>query len=103
MNTKRTFILIIILFALPTNTVFGIETFTKPSADVTLSFVQAGRIAKVNYREGDSVKAGDILVQQDDSVEKVQLEQLLMNLYLPKTIPILLICQQRSNSHVQKA
>jgi len=54
----------------------GIQTITKPSADVTLSFVQAGRIAKINYREGDSVKVGDVLVQQDDSVERVRLAQL---------------------------
>lgn len=76
MNTIRAFILFIIFFALPISTGFGIETFTKPSADVTLSFVQAGRIAKINFREGDSVKAGDVLVQQDDSVEKIKLEQL---------------------------
>lgn len=54
----------------------GIEAVTEPSSDVTLSFVQAGSIAKVNYREGDLVKVGDILVQQDDSVERVRLEQL---------------------------
>jgi len=54
----------------------GIPIFTKPSADVTLSFVQAGRIAKINFREGDSVKVGDVLVQQDDSVERVRLAQL---------------------------
>jgi len=54
----------------------GIPLFTKPSADVTLSFVQAGRIAKINFREGDLVKVGDVLVQQDDSVERVRLEQL---------------------------
>lgn len=51
----------------------GIPAETKPSADVTLSFVQPGQIAKVNIREGDSVNIGDILVQQDDSVEKVSL------------------------------
>ena len=55
------------------NSANGIPAETKPSADVTLSFVQPGQIAKVNIREGDSVNIGDILVQQDDSVEKVRL------------------------------
>ena len=76
MNTKRIFIFVFIIFTLPISACFGIETFTKPSADVTLSFVQAGRIAKISFREGDLVKVGDVLVQQDDSVERVRLEQL---------------------------
>ncbi len=54
----------------------GIKAITKPMADVTLSFVQPGCIAKVYFKEGDSVKAGQVLVQQDDSAEKAQLEQL---------------------------
>ncbi|MBN2181271.1 MAG: efflux RND transporter periplasmic adaptor subunit [Sedimentisphaerales bacterium] len=54
----------------------GITAFTKPSADVTLSFIQPGRIQKINYRKGDSVKVGDVLVQLDDSVEQVRLAQL---------------------------
>ncbi|UCD35682.1 MAG: efflux RND transporter periplasmic adaptor subunit [Nitrospiraceae bacterium] len=51
----------------------GIPAITIPSADVTLSFIQPGRIAKVHVREGDVVKAGQILVQQDDSAEQAQL------------------------------
>jgi multidrug resistance efflux pump len=35
-----------------------IVAITRPSADVTLSFVQPGRIAKVNIKEGESVEAG---------------------------------------------
>ena len=54
----------------------GIRAVTDPSADITLSFVQPGRIAKVYFREGESVEAGQILVQQDDAVEQVQLAQL---------------------------
>ena len=79
MNMKRTFIFLFIISILPISEGFGnqgIPIFTKPSADVTLSFVQAGRIAKINFREGDLVKVGDVLVQQDDSVERVRLEQL---------------------------
>ncbi len=54
----------------------GIEAITNPSADVTLSFVQPGRIAKVYLKEGDAVKAGQLLAQQDDAVEQAQLAQI---------------------------
>ncbi len=54
----------------------GIKAITNPMADITLSFVQPGCIAKVYFKEGDSVKAGQVLVQQDDAAEKAQLEQL---------------------------
>ena len=53
-----------------------ITAITNPSEDVTLSFVQAGSIASINFREGDQVKVGDILVQQDDTVEQIRLAQL---------------------------
>jgi len=54
----------------------GIRAITNPSADITLSFVQPGCIAKVYFKEGDSVKAEQVLVHQDDSVEQIQLAQL---------------------------
>ncbi|MHC4558430.1 MAG: efflux RND transporter periplasmic adaptor subunit [Planctomycetota bacterium] len=53
----------------------GTAAITNPSADVTLSFVQAGRIAKVHFNEGDAVEAGQVLVQQDDAVERARLAQ----------------------------
>jgi len=60
-----------------TKTESGIEAVTAPSADIIMSFVQAGCIAAVHVKYGDSVKAGQLLIQQDDSVERVQLERLL--------------------------
>jgi len=54
----------------------GVRAVTRPSADVTLSFVQPGRIAQLHFQEGDSVEAGQVLVQEDDGVEKAQLAQL---------------------------
>lgn len=54
----------------------GTAAITNPSADITLSFVQPGRIARVHFKEGDSVKAGAVLVQQDDAVERARLAQL---------------------------
>ncbi|MHC4203032.1 MAG: efflux RND transporter periplasmic adaptor subunit [Planctomycetota bacterium] len=53
-----------------------VAAITAPSADVTLSFVQPGRIAEVNIKEGQPVKAGQVLVQQDDAVERANLAQL---------------------------
>lgn len=54
----------------------GIQAITRPSADIMLSFVQPGRIANVYVKEGDVVKAAEVLVQQDDAVEQAQLAQL---------------------------
>ncbi len=53
-----------------------ITAITKPCDDVTLSFVQPGSIAKINYKEGELVQINNVLVQQDDSVEQIRLEQL---------------------------
>ena len=38
-----------------------VEAITRPNNDVTLSFVRAGTIAGVHVKEGDSVKAGQVL------------------------------------------
>ena len=53
-----------------------VRAITRPSVDTTLSFVQPGRIAHVSFKEGDIVKAGELLVRQDDAAEQVQLAQL---------------------------
>jgi len=36
----------------------GVRAITRPSADITLSFVQPGRIVQVPFSEGDRVRAG---------------------------------------------
>jgi membrane fusion protein, multidrug efflux system len=54
----------------------SITAVTIPSADVTLSFIQSGRIDKINFKEGEIVKVGDSIVQQYDMVERAQLAQL---------------------------
>jgi len=53
-----------------------IVAITVPSADVTLSFIQPGRIAKIHFKEGETVKAADVLVQLDDAADQVRLAQL---------------------------
>ena len=69
---------IIAAIALPAfaNSETGITAITNPSADRALSFIQPGLIAKVHFKEGDVVKAGQVLVQQDDAVERARLAQL---------------------------
>lgn len=54
----------------------GIRAVTRPSADVALSFVQPGRIAAVSVKEGDLVRAGQVLVRQDDVAEQILVTQL---------------------------
>lgn len=53
-----------------------ISAITNPSADVTLSFIQPGRIASVHVNEGDMVKVDQLLVELDDAAEEVQLAQI---------------------------
>ena len=55
-------------------------TLSQTIGDNSVTNAQAGSIAKINFREGDSVKVGDVLVQQDDSVEQIRLEQLGMQI-----------------------
>lgn len=54
----------------------SVEALTKPSKDLFLSFNQTGRIAQIPVKEGDTVKAGQVLVQQDNRAELANLEQL---------------------------
>ena len=54
----------------------GIAAITNPSADVTLSFVQPGRIERIHIKEGDAVKANQVLAQQDDAIDRARLAQL---------------------------
>lgn len=50
-----------------------IKAITSPSRDLTLSFTRAGRLANVLVRQGQKVRAGEVLAQLDDSVEQKQL------------------------------
>lgn len=53
-----------------------LEAVTRPSADIELAFVRPGKVAEVLVKEGDPVKAGQLLARQDDSAEQLQLQQL---------------------------
>jgi len=53
----------------------GITAITLPSADVTLSFVQPGKIAEIFVAEGENVTDNQLLARQDDTVEQIVLLQ----------------------------
>jgi RND family efflux transporter MFP subunit len=53
----------------------GLQAITKPSKDVTVSFVRPGRIVEVLAAKGDEVKAGQLIARQDDEEELAVLAQ----------------------------
>ncbi len=53
-----------------------IEAITKPSADIELSFMQAGKIMEISAKEGENVKAGELLARQEDEIELIQFDVL---------------------------
>lgn len=50
------------------------EAVSKPSADITLSFVKPGRIYDVLCKEGDKVSTGKLLAKQEDRAELVRVK-----------------------------
>ena len=53
-----------------------IEAISRPSADVTLSYVRPGKVGGVLVEKSQVVKAGTELIKQDDSAELVRLRLL---------------------------
>ena len=53
----------------------GITAITIPSADITLSFLQPGRIDSIPVTEGDKVKADTLVIQQYNMAETALLAQ----------------------------
>ncbi len=49
---------------------------TMPSADVTVSFIQPGRIARIYVKEGELVKVNQTLIQQDAAAQQAQLSHI---------------------------
>jgi len=62
------------------STAKGIEAITLPSADITLSFLQPGRIDKIFVKEGDKVDVNSLLIQQFDKAESAFLRQRMVDL-----------------------
>jgi RND family efflux transporter MFP subunit len=51
-----------------------IEGFTEPYADINMAASEMGTLARVTVREGDIVKAGQLLANLDDAVLRASLE-----------------------------
>ena len=54
----------------------GVEAVTRPSADVTVSFIQPGQVEEIGVKVGDVVKAGQVLARLDDKAERLKLAQM---------------------------
>ena len=52
-----------------------LQAISSPSADITLSFVVAGRLSEVLVKAGDHVPAGQLLASLDDGPERIQAQQ----------------------------
>lgn len=63
-------------FVLEDSRAAEIEAITLPSADITMSFVMAGRLSEVLVKEGDLVRNGQILAVLEDRVERLKVVQL---------------------------
>ena len=68
--------LLLFLFIPSLSHALDVEAITKPRADISLSFVQHGKVDKVMVREGDHVAAGDLLASLEGQVEMVQYQLL---------------------------
>lgn len=53
-----------------------VEAVTKPKEDRLLAFVRPGQISEVLVKEGDTVRAGQLLAKLEDEAEQVELRQL---------------------------
>lgn len=56
----------------------ALQGITVPNADVTLSFVVAGRVSKVMVQAGHTVEKDQLLVRLYDEPERIQCQQLKM-------------------------
>ena len=68
--------LVTLALTIPLQLSAGVEAVTKPSGDVTMAFINAGKVGEIAVKEGDTVKQGQLLVKLDDMAESLQVEQL---------------------------
>ncbi len=52
----------------------GIAGFTEAKSDIHIGLTEAGRIARINVREGTQVKAGDVLLSLDNTLEELDVK-----------------------------
>ena len=83
---RRVLFMVVVLLALPPGALRAaqasgeVEAVSKPSADVTLSFVKGGRVVEVRVEEGGTVSAGALLARQDDQMAMAELAQTKVDL-----------------------
>ena len=53
-----------------------VEAITRPSADVTLSFIRSGIVQEVKITPGKEVKKGQVLLQLNDEIELNKIDEL---------------------------
>lgn len=70
------FSLLFVFLFLSSSLAAEVEAITKPSADILVSFILGGRVSSLRVTEGDQVKQGQLLVQQEDRAERIKLQQL---------------------------
>ena len=55
-----------------------------PNESVVISAEISGRISRIGFREGEAVKAGDILIELDDAILKAELDKVRSDLSLAR-------------------
>lgn len=76
-NNALILLLCLVFFGSPVDArAMEIEAITKPGGDVTLSFVQPGKIQKILTNEGSLIERGELLAVLEDSVEQIQYKML---------------------------
>jgi RND family efflux transporter MFP subunit len=55
--------------------VISVSGITEPIHDVTLSLPTTGMVAKINYKEGDFVKKGKVILSLDAQLEALEVER----------------------------
>jgi RND family efflux transporter MFP subunit len=61
------------------NSVIIVSGQTKPSQEVRLAFAAPGIVTDVPVKEGDRVKAGQLLAKQDDRQDRAELEKMKLD------------------------
>ncbi len=63
------------VFALTARTfALDVAGITEPTGDATLTTPVAGIVSKIQFREGDSVPEGAVVVQLDSTIARVELD-----------------------------
>lgn len=62
----------------PMKEFLSIAGITEPYQDVVLGLTIYGQIAKINFREGDQVRKGDVILEMDKKLEELEVKRRLL-------------------------